>query len=363
MPALTHRHAIKLLECVRQLHADADLSTFPQRAVAAVGQLVTADSITYNEVDVVGNRLARHLDPPDFLLEPWMVPTFEAHMHEHPLINYHRSTGDGKATRISDLVPRRVYRKLSLYKEFLQRVNVEYQMSIALPAERGIVIGVALNRAVADFSQRDRDLLNLLLPHLSQAYSGCRAAAELHRNLGRLDRALQNSGRGIILIDDRRRILHWNDLAARAMERLFPDAVCRPNSRLPPSLDRWVSSRLSELSNRQGPNPSSTSAVVRDEYVRLSVQLCPSIESGEHLLLLDQQPVALTGQDLRPLGLPGRQAEVLACIARGHSNQEAARLLGLSPRTVQKHLEHIFRKLGVESRSAAIVRALEVAVS
>jgi DNA-binding CsgD family transcriptional regulator len=47
-------------------------------------------------------------------------------------------------------------------------------------------------------------------------------------------------------------------------------------------------------------------------------------------------------------------------VARGKSNPEIATILTIAPRTVQKHLEHIFAKLGVESRTAAARRALEV---
>ena len=57
-------------------------------------------------------------------------------------------------------------------------------------------------------------------------------------------------------------------------------------------------------------------------------------------------------------GLSTREAEVLEWIARGKSNRDIATILGLSPRTVTKHVEQIFLKLGVENRTAAAVTAL-----
>jgi DNA-binding CsgD family transcriptional regulator len=45
--------------------------------------------------------------------------------------------------------------------------------------------------------------------------------------------------------------------------------------------------------------------------------------------------------------------EVLTWLAKGKTNRDIAEILGMSPRTVNKHLEHIFVKLGVETRSAA----------
>lgn len=56
---------------------------------------------------------------------------------------------------------------------------------------------------------------------------------------------------------------------------------------------------------------------------------------------------------LRREGLTARQAEVLSLVARGRSNRDAAAILGISDRTVQKHLEQCYRELGVSDRSAA----------
>jgi len=56
--------------------------------------------------------------------------------------------------------------------------------------------------------------------------------------------------------------------------------------------------------------------------------------------------------------LTAREHEVLNWIARGKSDAQIADILGMSVRTVQKHLEHIYAKLGVETRTAAVMRAL-----
>lgn len=63
------------------------------------------------------------------------------------------------------------------------------------------------------------------------------------------------------------------------------------------------------------------------------------------------------------IGVTQREAEVVAQVAVGASNRDAASRLGLSERTVQKHLERAFRKLGVSSRSEAAARAWELAGS
>jgi len=57
-------------------------------------------------------------------------------------------------------------------------------------------------------------------------------------------------------------------------------------------------------------------------------------------------------------GLTQREAEVLLWLSRGKTNRDISEILGMKPRTVNKHLEHIFEKLGVETRTAAAATAL-----
>jgi DNA-binding CsgD family transcriptional regulator len=57
-------------------------------------------------------------------------------------------------------------------------------------------------------------------------------------------------------------------------------------------------------------------------------------------------------------GLTGREAEVLVWIAAGKSNRDISQILSISPRTVNKHLEQVFVKLGVENRATAAALAV-----
>lgn len=62
--------------------------------------------------------------------------------------------------------------------------------------------------------------------------------------------------------------------------------------------------------------------------------------------------------DVPLAGLTPREGDVMHWLSRGKTDAEIAALLEISPRTVHKHLEHVYVKLGVETRTAAVVRAL-----
>ena len=79
---------------------------------------------------------------------------------------------------------------------------------------------------------------------------------------------------------------------------------------------------------------------------------------GESILLVTQTKVDDGSLErLRNVALTPRETEVLSWLAKGKTNRDIADILGMSHRTVNKHLEHIYEKLGVETRSAATALA------
>jgi len=91
---------------------------------------------------------------------------------------------------------------------------------------------------------------------------------------------------------------------------------------------------------------------------RLKVRALGAIGPAEYLFQLSPDAGDSTEKLRRGFGLTGREAEVLVWIARGKSNKDIGEILGVSPRTVNKHLEQIFAKLGVENRASAAVAAV-----
>lgn len=76
-------------------------------------------------------------------------------------------------------------------------------------------------------------------------------------------------------------------------------------------------------------------------------------------VVLDRMAAASRAASGRGVGVPltPREREVLDWVAAGKTNRDVAAILGASPRTVEKHLERIYEKLGVETRTAAVMRA------
>ena len=174
------------------------------------------------------------------------------------VVRLHGRNGGRFTQRMSDALGRGAAQRSEPYADYCRRIGLEYAMAVPLCHDGNIRVSMVLNRRKLDFSERDRERLELLRPHLAFLYDhACRGAA--HATAG-------------------------------------PPA--------PP--------------------------------------LMPPL------------------RDPAPSGLTARECDVLQWLACGKTDADIAALLSISPRTVHKHLEHIYVKLGVETRTAAVMRFLAV---
>jgi len=91
-----------------------------------------------------------------------------------------------------------------------------------------------------------------------------------------------------------------------------------------------------------------------DYYRRLGLEHAVAVAFLYRLACRAEAPLP----DVPPVGLTPREGDVMHWLSRGKTDAEIAALLSISPRTVHKHLEHVYVKLGVETRTAAVMRAL-----
>lgn len=124
----------------------------------------------------------------------------------------------------------------------------------------------------------------------------------------------------------------------------FPDEAITPRE-LPATVRDWLRQALASDTD------AAPLSVARDG---MALHLSLSRRRHELLLLLEEKPVEAAGSaSLEQYQLTPRETDVLGWVAKGKTNRDIGEILGMSPRTVNKHLEHIYVKLGVETRSAA----------
>jgi DNA-binding CsgD family transcriptional regulator len=351
---LTQRDLRALGACVAEIYAHLDLDTFREHVVRAISKVVPAEVITYTEIGNRGQPTTRSLHPARPIASDLML-AFERHRHEHPLIKHFSGNPHARAAKISDFLTQRAFHRLGLYDEFFRQVGVEHQMVIGLPAPSPRVVGVALNRSGLDFSERDRLLLSALRPHIVQAFGNAESFSQIKREMTLVLQGLEEIGRGIVLLGPDGGIRSATRLARQWLTAYFGHRAVRAKH-LPEALQRWVRFQGTTVSSSDDVFSVREPLVVEGQESRLVVRLIPA--SGGGLLLLEQRHAAQSPASFESLGLSRREAEVLAWVAQGKTDAAIGTILSLSPRTVAKHLEHIYQRLGVENRSAAVALAL-----
>ncbi|NJK30329.1 MAG: helix-turn-helix transcriptional regulator [Acaryochloris sp. SU_5_25] len=133
------------------------------------------------------------------------------------------------------------------------------------------------------------------------------------------------------------------------------------NNDLPETLQRWVNYQISLTDHNDDITPPCLPLRIEGKKNCLIVRLICDRLQERYLLLLEEQPSrSFSPELLEEIGLTRREAEVLFWAARDKSAKEIASILSCSYKTVEKHFEHIYQKLGVRSRGAAIFAALDL---
>ncbi len=356
---LTHESLLVLLKNLRKMYAHLDFETLPSQLLSILPKVIRSDSVSYNEFELVEQKCHWVIDPPEIDF-PNMRPIFDQLYHEHPLVDFYSRTGDGRAWKISDFLSQSSYHRLALYNEFYQRTDTEYQMVINLPAPPSLLIGFAFNREKGrkDFSDSDRQILNILRPHVHQAYHNAIAFTRMQQQVDQMIQTLQESGQGMIVLDEEGDVQQMTESAQQWLVEYFGRQL--PHTLLlPDDLRRWITRQRSLLALDDKVPPPCIPLVVERENKRLLVRFLTDRFCRSFLLLREERQTDLTPASLKALGLGQREAEVLYWVAKGKTNAEAATILDMSTRTVDKHLERIYNKLGVETRTAAISHSLE----
>jgi DNA-binding CsgD family transcriptional regulator len=350
MNSLSKTDYESLLACLREIYSLADPAVFPAKLLEAVSRLVKSKSIAFTEVDPILGRSTGCFFPPELTEEVFV--TFQRNIKDHPVVRYAEKTRDGQAKAISDFLTDDEFQSTGLYREVFQPRGLVDQLSIGMVGSAGLMIGISFNRGRRGFSHRDRDILNLLRPHVLMAYMNCRARHAVEtRNADRHAQIIDQLPIGLVCVNSNGRIVWSTATAHRMLRSHYPDMADSIHG-LPDAVRQW----LKRVSGKKRSGELPPQLLSRREGFELRIHFCP-LADGRAILLL-QEPPTDEKSALDNFGFTRREREVAERVVNGDSVSRVARALSMSPRTVQKHQERIFRKLGVNNLAAACVKML-----
>ena len=330
MATLTARDAERVLRFVGHAADAGGDEAFPKKVLVALRKLVPADCVAYCEQDRVRKRLRHLAVSPDERedADPVEVSYWDI-AAEHPVCR-RRNTGDFSALKLSDFVTRAQLHRSHVYDVWFRPSGIEHQLNVSIPSPLWHTRTFLFERGGrSDFTERDRRILNTLQPHLAKLWRAARTRRRLSAAMDALEHGSDHDTRNFVLLTAHGAIEFASAPARRLLAAYFGRAH---EGELPPPVAEWLASPEPALVRRQGPR-------------RLTIEC-----SGRAILLTET---------IDELGLTAREQPILAWVARGKTNPEIAEILWVTPSTVRKHLENVYAKLGVRTRTAAAARFLQ----
>jgi DNA-binding CsgD family transcriptional regulator len=342
----TYRETKRVLESIQILNSETSISSLPDRLLSAVGNTVRTEITAFDRWEGPGVHAGTEwFDPPDSLPSS-LLEIFNAHVGEHPLVPKLVDAKTTETLRITDCIRFRDFERTGLFNEFYTLVGVQHQMSTRLEIEPELAYSCTLSRSRRDFAEHDRAALDLLKPHLVNAIRIARELAKLRHDLDLLETI---TTKGILVLSMGLKPNYVNRAGTSMLDRFFGK---QRSVGLPDELVRFIKSEHAKHLGNAYALPAEL--IISGPYTAgLHCRVAFDDQAGEISVIFDERR-DFGVDELRAWGLTERQAEILLWAYKGKSDEMIGLLCGISTRTVQKHLEHIFRKLGVESRLSAI---------
>jgi DNA-binding CsgD family transcriptional regulator len=352
METLDSQDIQKFNSIVQKLYSLNDFENFGVQAIAIMDQLVPSDIPSFHEINLSTSQISDTFLPSFPGFTPAMKKAQYQSFGEHPVIQKIPMTLEG-AYKISDFINQQeLHQCEGLYQQYLKPIGMEDHMTLCLPPtniifqESASFMAVALYRTQCNFTECDRLLLNLLRPHLFQAYCNTQKYHQLQKSLNQL---------GLIVLNTQPQVQSITNQAAMLLGKYFNSVSSYQG--IPDLLWSWVKHQINNINTSTSLLAPALPLKIQQANKQLIIRLISEQHHNQYLILLEEQSVSLL-DNLSLLGLSAKETEVLGCIMQGQDNRAIAGQLSIGISTVRKHLESIYSKLGVNSRTEAIAHAL-----
>lgn len=351
MERLSSRDLRALSKFLRDLYQLRTHDEFTTHLVKSLPTITDGEFTSYNEFLVGSSRVIYKSDQLPYCPDPlYFARVLEKNLHEHPIVTNFLQTNDKFAYTFSDFLSARRFRKTSLFNEFYRPLKMSFLLCMGLRADRRM-LSISRHRNDKEFSDSSKVVFNAIHPHIQQALRNSLAVTQMRSELDTLYKTVDHGNQAVIYVTGEGRIRFSTSYAQRLLRDYGLRSGSKPHT-LPTELENWRRHHRTSVAMSDDVPLAVPPLIIEGELGELRIRLIP--QEGNHLLLLEQRQRSPSSALLKCFGLTKREVEILDWVVRGKTNPEIGLILGVSRRTVHKHLEHIYLKLGVENRMAAM---------
>ncbi|MBI3600439.1 MAG: hypothetical protein HY097_07340, partial [Nitrospinae bacterium] len=206
MERLAQRDIQALMEAIRKIYSETDIEALPNRIASEASKVIPSATtcfckIIQNNRNILDIEMSSHGNK-------WESPdTFKRCIHEHPFVNLlysgkikphpfredierailrrfpdFKRFPENIALKISDAFTDRQLRRLKLFNEFFHPNGIEYMLGAAISYRQNFHTAICFSRDRKDFTEKERLILNLLSPHIGQAYRNAKAGGLIRKH-------------------------------------------------------------------------------------------------------------------------------------------------------------------------------------
>lgn len=351
MEHLTGRDLRTLSDFLHELYQLRTHDEFTTHLVQSLPSITEGEFTSYNEFVAGSPKVIYKSDQLSYCPNPLhYAKVLEDNLHEHPMVTHFLQTKDKSAYTFSDFVSAREFQETALHNEFYRPLKMSYLLFMGLRAGKRM-LSISRHRNDKEFPDSAKTAFNAIHPHIQQALANSLAVTRMHNELDALHKAADNDQRGVIHVKGG---AHMRFANLRA-QRLLKDygLQTRPESdSLPRQLRDWLRHLQKMMGRCDDVPPAVPPLILKGGAGQLIIRRLP--QGSDNVLILEEQRTTPLLNRFKCFGLSEREMEVLGWAARGKTNPEIGIILKISRRTVHKHLEHVYLKLGVENRMAAV---------
>ncbi len=356
MTKLRHQDWNNLFSALSILHSNIESDTLGERCVAAVNKVISAEITAFDFFTDEGVHTGNHWYDPPGAISQTAFEIFAHVAHEHPFSPDVFGKRRFDAMKTSDFLTTQQFHRTAIYNEFFKVCSVDNQLLAAFSDAPNSLITFNFSRTKSDFSEEERLKVNLIAQHLRIAFLNAHKIERFQQTEMDLNAVLESKSNGVIVLNPDKQIVYESVFARRMLEKYFAGEKDK-SAALPEKVDGWLNSECGKFGNDKFVLPSQVFKIER-ERESLEISLIYNAETQEKTLLFEESR-RHSPKMLERLNLTKRETEILFWISQGKTNKDIGELLGISPRTVNKHTDNIYVKLGVENRTSAVSVALD----
>ncbi len=276
----------------------------------------------------------------------------------HPINVSSRLMFNKNSFTITDLMSLKEFENTEYYLDFLKKDNLFYELALPLKAGKRLIGGVGIFRPKkeGDFTSHEREIIGNISHHISFHLNEYLETTQIKKERQIYKNCVAQLPLGLIVLDS-----NWSVVNSNEMAKIYCLDLLNQKETIDP-INEVIINILPNISFQA----MDSSTVIYNDFDSYSMKIVPSIVPNTYkgietyylLYLIKKTPDERNNLESLSVcyNLTNREVEIIKLIAQGLSNKEIADTLFLSVHTVRTHVDNIFNKLNVSSRTSILYK-------